>query len=94
MDDMSELIVFYLEGCPYCRNARKAYEELIAENDAYKNLPVKWVEESRNAALADKYDYYRVPSIYCDDKKLYEASPSDSFDVIKTKIKAAMDAVM
>ena len=28
---MEKLTVFYLDGCPYCRNARKAFGELAAE---------------------------------------------------------------
>ena len=91
---MKELTVFYLETCPYCKNARKALAQLMEENDRYKSTPVKWVEESRNAELADHYDYYRVPSIFCGEEKLYEASPSQDFFSIKESIRKVLDAAL
>jgi glutaredoxin len=93
-DSMNKLTVFYLEGCPYCRNARKAFEALTAENKAYGDVKVDWVEESQNAAMADTYDYYRVPSVFMDKEKLYEAAPSDTYEVIKARFKAALDAAL
>ncbi len=88
---MKKLIVFYLEGCPYCLNARRAIAELAAEMPEFSEIELEWINERKEAALADRYDYYRVPSIFCGDKKLYEASPSDSYADIKRHF---ADAVM
>ena len=41
---MKELEIFYLTGCPYCRHARMAVEELLAENPAYSELSLRWIE--------------------------------------------------
>lgn len=90
---MNKLTICYLKGCPYCKNAKKAYDALLTENETYKDVKVEWIEESENAAIADKYDYYRVPTIFMGEDKLYEAAPSDSYDTIKAKLKAALDAV-
>ena len=32
---MAKVKFFYVNGCPYCAQARKAREELISENPAY-----------------------------------------------------------
>ena len=37
---MEKLTVFYLDGCPYCRNARKAFAELAAETPEYGETEV------------------------------------------------------
>ena len=52
------------------------------------------IEESRQPELADQYDYYNVPAIYVGDRKLYEAKPFDSYDVIKENLQAALDVAL
>ena len=91
---MKEIEIFYLAGCPYCRNARKAIDELTAENAAYAALPLRWIEESRERELADSRDYYYVPTLYHEGEKLYECSPRDGYEAIKDSIKAAFDKVL
>ena len=92
---MKKMMIFYLEHCPYCIKARRALSELIAENPAYGDIQVSWIEEEENAPLAQQYDYYYVPTIYDDQKKkLYEANPSQSYEEIKECIRKAMDAVL
>ena len=31
---MKEVTIFYLEGCPYCKNARRALASLLEDMDA------------------------------------------------------------
>ncbi len=85
---MEKLTIFYLEGCPYCRNAMRAVKELEAEL-GFDADRLEWVEERKNAALADRYDYYRVPSVFWGERKLYECSPADDYDAIKQNLKRA-----
>ena len=65
---MKELKIFYLEGCPYCRKAMTALEELKAETPEFDKVGIEWIEETRSPEIADKFDYYRVPSIFCGDE--------------------------
>ncbi len=88
---MKDLTLFYLEGCPYCRNARRALEELEAENPAYAAVPIDWVEESQQPGLAGRYDYYYVPTVYAGARKLYEARPGESFAQCKASLRSALD---
>ncbi len=80
---MKTLTVMYLTNCPYCHKAKKALEELLDENRDFREIPITWIEESEQPALADSYDYWRVPSIFMEGEKLFEASPADTFDSLK-----------
>ena len=90
---MKQIDVFYLTGCPYCANARKAIGEL-QEDPAYRDISIRWIEERENPDLADQRDYFRVPTLYYGEKKLYEAEPSHGFDTIRSRIRAAFDTVI
>lgn len=89
-----KLTLFYLETCPYCHNARRALKELVEENAAYGAVPIDWIEESRQPSLAERYDYYYVPTVYDGEDKLYEAAPGESYDECKAHLKAVLDAVV
>lgn len=91
---MREIEIFYLTGCPYCVNARKAVEELLAEDPAYQALSLRWIEENEEQDLANCRDYYRVPSLFYNGDKLYECSPFQGYKVIKTHIRAAFDQAL
>ncbi len=87
---MKPLTIMYLSHCPYCRNAKKALAELLDETPAYREVPLVWIEESEQPLLADKYNYWRVPSIFMEEKKLFEASPSDTFETLKVAFEDAL----
>lgn len=91
---MKEIKLFYLEDCPYCHNARRALKELVKEDPAYGEVSIEWIEESRQADLARQYDYYYVPTIFADERKLYEAHPSEDYAACKKKVKSALDVVL
>ena len=87
---MKKLIIFFLEGCPYCRKAKDALNELKAGDPDYEKADIEWIEETRFPELADSYDYYHVPSIFCGDEKLYECSPGDDYGEIRRQIGKAL----
>ncbi len=87
---MGKIIIFYLEHCPYCVKARKAVAELRAEDAALAAPDIEWIEESRQPDVANRYDYYRVPTVYVDGEKLYECSPGDDYETIKEHLRAAL----
>ena len=91
---MHEIEIFYLTGCPYCENAIGAVAELMQAEPAYKTLTLRWIEETEERALADSYDYYRVPSLFYAGDKLYECSPFQGYEAIKAHLKAAFDRVL
>ncbi len=91
---MHEIEIFYLTGCPYCANARRAVEELLREDPAYEALALRWIEENKEKDLADSRDYYRVPSLFYQGDKLYECSPLHGYEAIKAHVRAAFDRVL
>ena len=55
---------FYLTHCPYCIKANKEIDELIKEKAACSNIEIERIEESKQAAIADRYDYSCVSSFH------------------------------
>ena len=90
---MKEIEIFYLKNCPYCKNARKAIEELQEAEPAYRDVQIKWIDENQEQDLAAARDYWHVPSIFYGEKKLYEADPGQDYDTIKANVLAAFQAV-
>jgi glutaredoxin len=68
---MKPVTLFYLARCPFCKRALKYLDEL-KEQEAYRDIEVKMIEESEEAELADRFDYYYVPTFYIDGEKLHE----------------------
>ena len=91
---MKKVLLFYLENCPYCHYAKRAVKELIAEHPVYGEIEIEWIEESRHRDVAEMYSYYYVPTIFYDNIKLYEASPSEGYSDIKDHIRIALDKVL
>ena len=61
---MKKVTFFYLEACPYCKNARRAMDELKAGDARYRAIEMDWVEESERPEVAEKYDYYSDLNYY------------------------------
>ncbi|MBQ6972458.1 MAG: thioredoxin family protein [Synergistaceae bacterium] len=75
-----KVIAFYLEGCPYCSMARKAVDELKSEMpEKYSQVEIEWVEENQHPEISAQYDYYYVPAMFVDGKKMYEAFPGTDY---------------
>ena len=84
------ILAFYLEGCPYCRQARKALDELTALKE-YQRININWVEERQHPEISDKYNYYHVPCMFVNDKKIYEAKPGEKYDECKLNVQKVLD---
>lgn len=73
---MKKVIAFYLERCPHCKKAFKIIDELKSENPKYSNIEIEFIEESKNAKIANEYDYYLVPTFYVEGVKIHEGVPT------------------
>lgn len=91
---MQKLTVFYLKSCPYCRKAFDALKELTSEDPRLGGVDLEWIEESESPEIADRYDYYRVPSIFCGDEKLYECDPKHDYSEIKMQFERALRSAL
>lgn len=85
---MKKIIFLHLDSCPYCHNALKAMKELAAENADYAKIDVEKIEESKNPEAAKPFanDYYYVPTMFIDGKKMYEAHPGESYDECRAQV--------
>lgn len=85
---MAKLKVFYLPLCPFCKKAFKYIEELKEEYPEFKEVEIEKIDEAKDAALADSYDYYYVPTFYLNEKKVHEGG------IFKDEVKALLQKAL
>ncbi len=69
---MKRVKLFYLKNCPFCKKALRYIEELKAEHAELAAVEIEMIEESELPDVADKFDYYYVPTFYVDGVKEHE----------------------
>ena len=69
---MKPITYFYLKECPFCKKAFRYIEELKREHPELQTVEIDTIEESEQPEIADRYDYYYVPTFYVDGKKVHE----------------------
>ena len=89
-----KLTAFILPRCPYCLQMRELIAELRAERPELAAVEIDFIDESAEPALADRYDYYRVPSFFLGEKKLYEANPLWTREEAKRRLNAMFDELL
>ena len=73
---MGKITLFYLPDCPYCKAAIKWMEELRGGDADYGRLEIERIDERRGADIAERYDYYYVPTFYVNGVKAHEGAAS------------------
>lgn len=89
-----EIMLFEYPGCPYCRQAERIMETLKKEHPGYQNVDIKIIDETEHPEIADQYDYYYTPCFFKEKKKIYEADPSWSEEVVKEKLNRMFEELM
>ena len=84
---MKRITLFYLENCPFCKKAMAAIDEL-KKQDRYKDIEIEMIEESKQPEVADKYDYYYVPTLYIDGRKVHEGG------IFPDEVKAVLEQAL
>jgi len=69
---MKSVKLFYLKNCPFCKKALRYIEELKAEHAELAAVEIEMIEESERPDMADKFEYYYVPTFYVDGVKEHE----------------------
>jgi thiol-disulfide isomerase/thioredoxin len=84
---MKPIQLFYLKNCPFCKRALSYIDEL-KKQDACKHIRIEMIEESEQAELADRYDYYYVPTFYVDGEKVHEGgiTKEEVEDILKNAL--------
>ena len=67
---MKPVKLFYLRSCPFCKKALGYLEELQRQ-EPYSRIEIRMIDELAEPEVADRYDYYYVPTFYVGDKKVH-----------------------
>lgn len=71
---MKHIRMMYLKNCPHCKKAFALMEELKKEDPRLAELRVELIEESEQPKLAERMDYWYVPSFFLGEEKLWEGA--------------------
>ena len=90
---MKKIVLLKIQGCPYCAQAYKAIDELKAENKNFSAAEIEIIDENLQPELAEKFsDYYYVPSMFVDGKKIYEAHPGETYSECLANVRKVFQA--
>ena len=70
---MQKVTYFHLDTCPYCIQADRVIQELVAEHPEWAVVEFERIDENLHPEIADRYDYYANPSMFIGQEKLYES---------------------
>lgn len=73
---MKPITMFMMKTCPHCQRAFKWMDEVKAEHPEYNALEITMIDEREQPELANKYDYYFVPTYFIGDEKVHEGAAS------------------
>ena len=85
---MKKIKLFYQERCPFCIRAFKYINELKEENNEYNKIELEKIDELIHPDIADKFDYYYVPTFYLNGEKVHEGG------IKKDEVKAILDKAL
>lgn len=86
---MKNVKLFYLKHCPFCKKALRYIDEAKAKYAELANVEIEMIEESEQADVADKFDYYYVPTFYVDGVKVHECGiyPEEVEEILRKALK-------
>lgn len=91
---VKKITAFYLEGCPYCKQAREAVKELLSEKEEYSSVKIEWVEENQNPEISNQYDYYYVPAMFVEGVKVYESHRGEKYEECKENVRRVFEGAL
>ena len=84
---MKPVKLFYLRNCPFCKRALRYIDEAKAAHPELAAVEIELIEESE---VADRYDYYYVPTFYVGGEKLHEGGIYP--DEVEAVLRKALEA--
>ena len=86
---MTDILMFMMSTCPYCKKAEKYMAELLKQPE-YAGLQIARVDENKEPEVADMYDYFYVPTYYVGGQKVFEGAAT--MDDVKRVFDLAIEA--
>ncbi|GHU71690.1 hypothetical protein AGMMS49992_06140 [Clostridia bacterium] len=71
---MQNVLYFHFEACPYCQQANRWLDELMAESPEFRAIPMTRIDERKQPDVAERFDYYYVPTFYVGGRKVHEGA--------------------
>ncbi len=71
---MKRVQLFHFVGCPYCAAAERWVSEVLKEHPELAGLSIERIDEHVHPEIADRYDYWFVPTFYVEGKKVHEGA--------------------
>ena len=71
---MKKVVLFHFAGCPYCRAAQNYIDEITREQPELASVEIEKIDEKLHPEIAEKYDYWYVPTFYVDGVKVHEGA--------------------
>ena len=68
---MKEITLFLLNNCPHCKLALRLQEELLEEHPAWRDIPLRMVDEAPDPAYADTFAPNYLPCFNVDGVKVH-----------------------
>jgi glutaredoxin len=87
---MKKITIFKQTYCGYCQRALQYLEEIRATHPEYKNIDITLIDERDQFKLAQKFDYYYVPTFYIENEKVHEGAVS--FEQVRDILERALEA--
>ncbi len=73
---MQKITLFHFAACPHCQKAKEFMKQVVEAHPEYGQIPVETIDERLHPDIADRYDYFDVPTFYVGGEKLHEGVPS------------------
>ena len=86
---MKKVLLFHFEGCPYCRAAEGWLREVKAENPDLAAVDIEAIDERKHPDIADRYQYWYVPTFYVDGAKVHEGACSKA--IVEKVLRSALE---
>lgn len=86
---MKSVKLFYLANCPFCKRALESVDAAKTAHPELAAVAVECIEESKRPDVAERYDYYYVPTFYIDGRKVHEGAIAP--DEVEHILRMALD---
>lgn len=73
---MKEIKMFMFAGCPHCMKAKEIIDDLFKSETKYSKVPLSIIDEKLQPEVADKYNYFLVPTFFVGEVKMHEGPPT------------------